>query len=107
MGLGKIFGGIRKLVQGGGRLVENIIDKGIKIYGKISPLVKKGSEIISKIPGAIDGFRGKKDKVERGIDQIVDMVSDSKFKNKIRGAVDRDKQIVDRVVGTLQPNGRI
>ncbi|KAH0802723.1 uncharacterized protein GO595_004479 [Histomonas meleagridis] len=102
MGLGNIFGGIRKLIQGGGRLVRKIVDKGRKIYGKISPIVKRGSEIISKIPGAIQTIRGKKQQITDKIDQYVDMIPDGNLKDKIRGAVDRGKQIADRVIDRAQ-----
>ncbi|KAH0805716.1 uncharacterized protein GO595_001355 [Histomonas meleagridis] len=102
MGLGNIFGGIRKLIQGGGRLVKNVIDKGKQIWGKLSPIINKGGKIISKIPGAIQTIRGKKQQMTDKIDQIVDMVPDGKLKDKIKGAVDRGKQVTDRVINKAQ-----
>ena len=102
MGLGRIFGGIRKFIQGAGRLVRKIVNPAKKIFGKVSPYVKKGIEIISKVPQTIQTVRDKKQQITDKIDQIVDMVPDSKFKQKIKGAIDRGKQVADRVIDKAQ-----
>ena len=102
MGLGRIFGGIRKFIQGAGRLVRKISQPVKRIFGKVSPIVKRGYEIATKIPGIIDTVRKKKGEITDKIDKIVDAVPDSKFKQKIRQAVDKGKEIADRVIDTGQ-----
>ena len=98
MGLGRIFGGIRKFIQGTGRLVRNISRPVKRIFDKVSPIVKRGQEIATKIPGIIDTVRKRKGEITDKIDKIVDAVPDSNFKQKIRQAVDKGKEIADRVI---------
>ena len=102
MGLGKIFGGVRKFIQGAGRLARKIINPVQRIVGKISPYVRKGIEIAGKIPGIIDTVRQRKGEITDKVDRIVDMIPDSKIKDRIRGAVDRGKDIADRVIDRVQ-----
>ena len=102
MGLGKIFGGIRKFVQGAGRLARKIVKPVQRIVGKISPYIRKGIEFAGKIPGIIDTVRQRKGEITDKVDRIVDMMPDGKIKDRIRGAVDRGKEIADRVIDRVQ-----
>ncbi|KAH0792143.1 hypothetical protein GPJ56_003942 [Histomonas meleagridis] len=102
MGLGRIFGGIRKFIQNAGRLVRKVIDKGKRIYGKVSPIISRGIEFGKKIPGIIDTVRKRKGDITDKIDKIVDAVPDGKIKDKIRQAVEKGKEVADRVIDTGQ-----
>ncbi|KAH0801004.1 uncharacterized protein GO595_006039 [Histomonas meleagridis] len=102
MGLGRIFGGIRKFIQNAGRLVRNVIDKGKRIYSKVSPIISRGIEFGKKIPGIIDTVRKRKGDITDKIDKIVDAVPDGKIKDKIKRAVDKGKEVAERVLDTGQ-----
>ena len=98
MGLGNIFGGIRRFIQGAGRLARKIVKPVKRIFGKVSPYVKNGFEFATKIPGIIDTVRQKKGEITDKIDRIVDVLPDSKIKDKIKRAVDKGKEVADRVI---------
>ena len=78
MGLGRIFGGIRKFIQGAGRLVRKTAQPVKKIIGKVSPYVRKGIGIISKVPQTIQTVRDKKQQITDKIDQIANLNKKSK-----------------------------
>ena len=102
MGLGSIFGGIKRFIQGAGRLARKVVKPVKRIFGKISPYVRKGVEFAGKIPGIIDTVRQRKGEITDKVDRIVDMIPDGKIKDKIKGAVDRGKEIADRVIDRAQ-----
>ena len=45
MGIGGLLGRFGNIIRGGGRLLKNVVSKGAKIFGKISPYIKKGIDI--------------------------------------------------------------
>ena len=102
MGLGSIFGGIRRFIQGAGRLARKVVKPVKRIFGKVSPYIKRGYEIATKIPGIIDTVRQKKGEITDKIDKVVDIIPDGKIKDKIRRAVDKGKEVADRVIDTSQ-----
>lgn len=98
MGLGSIFRGVDRLIRGGGRLIQRIVKPVQRIFGKISPIVKTGFEIGSKIPQVINNIRDRKKEFSDRIDHIVDQLPNSGIKDKIREAVNRGNQAADRVI---------
>ena len=89
MGIASLVGRIAKVFKGGGRLAKNIIDRGRQIIGKVSPFVKKGFEFAQRIPGFINNAKQKKEQVSSDIKGVVDMLPNSKIKDKIQNIVDR------------------
>ena len=102
MGFGSFIGKVGKIIRNGGRLVRNVIDKGKKIFGKISPYIKRGFEIASKVPGVIDNIRKTKDRITSRVDDIVNLLPESKIKDKIRHVVDKGKEYSDKIINTGQ-----
>ena len=98
MGIASLVGRIAKVFKGGGRLAKNIIDRGRQIIGKVSPFVKKGFEFAQRIPGFINNAKQKKEQVSSDIKGVVDMLPNSKIKDKIQNIVNRGDQAVDRVI---------
>lgn len=98
MGIASIVGRIAKAFKGGGRLAKNVIDKGRQIIGKVSPFIKKGFEFAQRIPGFINNAKQKKEQVSSDIKGVVDMLPNSKIKDKIQNIVDRGDQAVGRVI---------
>lgn len=98
MGIASLVGRIAKVFKGGGRLAKNIIDRGRQIIGKVSPFVKKGFEFAQRIPGFINNAKRKKEQVSDDIKGVVDMLPNSKIKDKIQNIVNRGDQAVDRVI---------
>ena len=98
MGIASLVGRIAKVFKGGGRLAKNIIDRGRQIIGKVSPFVKKGFEFAQRIPGFINNAKQKKEQVSSDIKGVVDMLPNSKIKDKIQNIVDRGDQAVGRVI---------
>lgn len=98
MGFGSIVGRLGKFIRGGGRLLKNVVSKGAKIFGKISPYIKKGISIGSKFGGFISNMKQRRDEASDRIDDIVNQMPDSKIKDKIRNVVDKGKEVSDRII---------
>ena len=98
MGLGSIFRGVGKLIRGGGRLLPKIVKPMARIFGNISPIVRTGFEIASKIPQVIDFIKGRKNEVSDKINNIVNQLPNSNIKDKIKDAVNRGNNLADKVI---------
>ncbi len=98
MGIASLMGRIAKVFRGGGRLAKNMIDKSRQIIGKVSPYIKKGFEFAQRIPGFISNAKQKKEKVSDDIKSVVDILPNSKIKDKIQNIVNKGDQAVDRVI---------
>ena len=98
MGLGSIFRGVGKLIRGGGRLLPKIVKPMARIFGNISPIVRTGFEIASKIPQVIDFIKGRKKEYSDKINNMVDQLPNSNIKDKIKEAVNRGNNTVDKVI---------
>ena len=98
MGIASIVGRIAKAFKGGGRLAKNVIDKCRKFIGKVSPFINKVFEFSQRIPGYINNAKRKKEQVSDDIKGVVDILPNSKIKDKIQNIVNRGDQAVDRVI---------
>ena len=90
MGIGGLLGRFGNIIRGGGRLLKNVVSKGAKIFGKISPYIKKGIDI--------NDMKQRRDDASGKIDDIVNQLPDSKIKDKIRNVVDKGKEASDRIL---------
>ena len=98
MGIGGLLGRFGNIIRGGGRLLKNVVSKGAKIFGKISPYIKKGIDIGSKFGSFINDMKQRRDDASGKIDDIVNQLPDRKIKDKIRNVVDKGKEASDRIL---------